>query len=275
MVPPTGCCWAKPIGCASRANTNWTRSRARTTAAAFAGAKTTWSGRGLVLPARIDPRDPVLAHGLACVVKYVRLVRRKLGLRNRFYVQLVCKGMPYRKPQHVLGTGVVGLDLGPSTIAVVAQQAALLQPFCPEVAPDAKVLRRLERKRDRERRDKNPANYDDKGRVKPGKKRWHVSKRQRTVQARRREVYRKLVWWRRASAVTATSPIECWRWVRPSSWNASPIGPGNGAMGARSSCVRRGCLSNGCLAWLQVLAGRSCRSIPGEPGYPKRAPVGT
>jgi putative transposase len=155
--------------------------------------------KGLMLPARIDPRDPVLAHGLACPVKYVRLVRRKLGLRNRFYAQLVCEGMPYRKPQHELGTGIVGLDLGPSTIAVVAQQAALLQPFCPEVASDAQALRRLERKLDRQRRANNPANYDDKGRVKPGKKRWHVSKRQRTVQARRREVYRKLVATRKRS----------------------------------------------------------------------------
>jgi putative transposase len=74
--------------------------------------------KGLVLPARLDSRDPVLAHGLACPVKYVRLVRRKLGERNRFYAQLVCTGTPYRKPQHQLGTGVVGLDLGPSTIAV-------------------------------------------------------------------------------------------------------------------------------------------------------------
>jgi putative transposase len=155
--------------------------------------------KGLVLPARIDPRDPVLAHGLACPVKYVRLVRRKLGLRNRFYVQLVCKGMPYRKPQHVLGTGVVGLDLGPSTIAVVAQQAALLQPFCPEVAPDAQALRRLERQLDRQRHANNPANYDDKGRVKPGKKRWHVSKRQRKVQARRRELHRRLAATRKRS----------------------------------------------------------------------------
>ena len=85
---------------------------------------------GLVLPARLDPRDPVQSHGLACPVKYVRLVRRKLGLRNRFYAQLVCEGVPYRKPQQVLGTGVVGLDLGPSAIAVVSAQEAVLQPFC-------------------------------------------------------------------------------------------------------------------------------------------------
>src|SRR5260221_9017149 len=155
--------------------------------------------KGLMLPARIDPRDPVLAHGLACPVKYVRLVRRKLGLRNRFYAQLVCEGMPYRKPQHELSTGIVGLDLGPSTIAVVAQQAALLQPFCPEVAPEAQALRRLERQLDRQRRANNPANYDDTGRVKPGKKRWHVSKRQRKVHTRRRDLHRRLAATRKRS----------------------------------------------------------------------------
>src|SRR5258707_2118778 len=148
--------------------------------------------KGLVLPARLDPRDPVLAHGLACPVKYARLVRRKPGERNRFYAQLVCQGIACRKPQHQLGTGIVGLDLGPSTIAVVSAHDTLLRPFCPEVAPDAQALRRLERHLDRQQRASNPANYDQRGRVKNGKKRWRVSKRQRTVQARRREVYRTL-----------------------------------------------------------------------------------
>jgi len=155
--------------------------------------------KGLVLPARLDSRDPVLAHGLACPVKYVRLVRRKLGERNRFSAQLVCQGVPWQKPQHQLGSGIVGLDLGPSAIAVVAEQQALLQPFCPEVAPDAKALRRLDRKLDRQRRANNPANYDERGRVRKGKKRWKVSQRQRQVQERRREVYRKLAATRKCS----------------------------------------------------------------------------
>src|SRR5260221_1770574 len=147
--------------------------------------------KGLVLPARLDPRDPVLAHGLACPVKYVRLVRRKLGERSRFYAQLVCTGTPYRKPQHALGTGVIGLDLGPSTIAVVSEHDALLQPFCPEVAPDAQALRRLERHLDRQRRANNPLNYDERGRIKKGTKHWQVSARQRKVQARRGDLLRK------------------------------------------------------------------------------------
>src|SRR5215472_12948861 len=154
---------------------------------------------GLMLPARLNRRDLVQAHGLACPVKYVRLVRRKLGERNRFYAQLVCRGVPFQKPRHSLGSGIVGLDLGPSAIAVVSEQTTLLQPFCPEVAPDAKALRRLDRKLDRQRRANNPANYDERGRVKRGPKRWKVSKRQRKTLAQRREVYRKLAATRKRS----------------------------------------------------------------------------
>ena len=61
------------------------------------------------------------------------------------------------------------------------------------------ALRRLDRKLDRQRRANNPANYDERGRVKRGPQRWKVSKRQRKVQARRREVHRKLAATRKRS----------------------------------------------------------------------------
>src|SRR5579859_8241142 len=41
----------------------------------------------LSLQAIIDPQDEVMAHGLQAPVKYVRIVRRKLNGRNRFYAQ--------------------------------------------------------------------------------------------------------------------------------------------------------------------------------------------
>lgn len=163
----------------------------------WCGDRVEWSG--LLLPALIDQHDPVIVHGLACPVRYVRLVRRKVGLRQRFYAQLVCEGTPYRKPQHRLGTGIVGLDLGPSSLAVVAEQDVLLQPFCPEVAPDARALCRLDRKLDRQRRANNPDHYDERGRAKPGKRRWKISKRQRKTLVLRREHLRKLAATRRRS----------------------------------------------------------------------------
>src|SRR5690242_10291861 len=141
------------------------------------------------LPARIDWRDAVVRHGLRHPIKYARLLRRKAsspkaqgadmqGYRN--YVQLILEGKPYQKPKHTAGTDVIGLDVGPSTIAIVPQQGeAQLLPFCEELQPDAHAKRRLQRKLDRQRRASNPQNYDEKGRVKKGGKRrltWKNSK---------------------------------------------------------------------------------------------------
>ena len=198
-APPIGYSLGKLAGSGAwgRHQLDTVEGKTNTSGLRWCGDRLEW--KGLVLPARLDPQDRVQTHGLACPVKYVRLVRRKLGERNRFYAQLVCQGTPYQKPQYRLGTGIVGLDLGPSSIAVVSEQAARLQPFCPEVAPDARALRRLDRKLDRQRRANNPAHYDERGRVKRGAKRWKTSKRQRRVQARRRELYRKLAATRKRS----------------------------------------------------------------------------
>jgi putative transposase len=188
---------AKRVRFKGKAQLDSVEGKVNTSGMRWCGDRVEWLG--LDLPALLDPHDAVVAHSLACPVKYVRLVRRKLGLRTRFYAQLVCEETPYRKPQHTLGQGIVGLDLGPSTLAVVAEQEALLQPFCPEVMPNWQHLRRLERQLDRQRRANNPDHYNERGQVKKGKKRWKVSKRQRKVQARRREVYRKLAATRKRS----------------------------------------------------------------------------
>lgn len=114
-----------------------------------------WDGgvqwRGLPLQALIDLRDPVVAHALSCRIKYVRVVRRKMGGRDRFYAQLVCEGVPYRKPCPLIGEGEVGLDIGPSTVAVVGEDGARLLPFCEEVARDHQAIRWLQRQLDRQR----------------------------------------------------------------------------------------------------------------------------
>ena len=146
--------------------------------------------RGLSLPAYLPARaqrDPVLAHGLAAPVKYVRLVRRRVGEQTRFWVQLICEGLPYQKPEHTLGEGIVGLDLGPSTVAVVSDTAARLDHFCAELDPQAAQIRREQRHLDRQRRANNPDNYLPDRRVKKGRKgrkHWRASQRQRTTQAR-------------------------------------------------------------------------------------------
>ncbi len=145
----------------------------------------------LTLPARIPTDDPVVAHALASHIKYVRLVRRVLNGRVRFFVQLVCAGQPYRKAKHPSGTGVVGLDPGPRTFGLAGEdwgaQVDLAAPF----AGDKRAQRRLRRKVDRQRRANNPANYLPDGRVRPGPKRWRKSQNQRETEGKLAEALRR------------------------------------------------------------------------------------
>jgi transposase len=160
------------------------------------------------IPALIDWNDPLVKHGLDHHIKYVRLIRRKASSPRaegadcqsyRYYVQLALEGHPYQKkkgvagkevPKHPIGKGIVGLDLGPSTIAVVPREGeAHLLPLCGELQPDIRKKRRLQRKLDRQRRANNPQNYDEKGRIKKRGKHqhliWHDSK---GYQATRRQL---------------------------------------------------------------------------------------
>jgi hypothetical protein len=129
------------------------------------------------LPAIIDWNDPMVKHGLDHRIKYARLIRRKASSPRargadcqgyRYYVHLIVEGIPYqKKPKNQPGHDVIGLDLGPSTLAIVPREGeARLVPLCEELRPDARKKRRLERKLDRQRRANNPQNYDEKGRIK-------------------------------------------------------------------------------------------------------------
>jgi hypothetical protein len=143
--------------------------------------------------ALIDWNDPVVRHGLSQRIKFTRLLRRKASSPRaagadcqgyRYYAQLALEGIAYQKPKHQAGQETVGLDLGPSTIAIAPKEGrASLLPFCGELKTARRKKRRLERKLDRERRATKPQNYEASGRLKQGKKRWHDS---RGYQATRR-----------------------------------------------------------------------------------------
>ncbi len=150
------------------------------------------------LPAIINWNDPVVKHGMDHRIKYARLVRRKAssprakGADSQSYhyaVQLVLEGKPYQKPKHTPGHDVIGLDVGPSTLAIVPREGeARLVLLCEELKPDAREKQRLERKLDRQRRANNPQNYDEKGRIKKHAKRRPVWKNSKGYLATRRRL---------------------------------------------------------------------------------------
>ena len=162
------------------------------------------------LPVLIEWDDPVVAHGLAQPIKYARLVRhcasspRAQGADRegeRYSVQLVLAGTPYHKPKHTVGSDTVGLDLGPSSIAIVPREAeARLEPLCAELRPDAGAIRRLQRRMERQRRAANPEHYDERSRPRKrgtGAPRWkqsrgyQVSRRRKAARERRLAAHRK------------------------------------------------------------------------------------
>jgi hypothetical protein len=161
--------------------------------------------QGDTLGALIDWNDAVVTHGLAHRIKYARLISRRASSQRaagadsqglRYSVQLALEGVPYHKPKHPVGADTIGLDLGPSSVAVVPREGeASLAVFCEALQPDAKTIRRLQRKMDRQRRAGNPGNYDAQGRIKKrGKKKmvWKSSTSYQKTRQRKAARERKL-----------------------------------------------------------------------------------
>jgi len=133
--------------------------------------------KGLKLKCIEDKNDEVVTHGLSHRVKYCRIIKRIFNGKVRFFVQLVLEGKPLIKDKNKPADDIVGLDIGPSTIAVVTSEQATLERFCDELKDKQKEIRRLQRKLDRQRRANNPQNYNPEGTIKKGKKTWHESTR--------------------------------------------------------------------------------------------------
>jgi len=156
--------------------------------------------KGLKLKCLIDANDKVVTHGLSNRVKFCRIIKRIFNGKVRFFVQLVLEGKPLIKDKNKpaeesrqsLSPNIVGLDIGPSTIAIVNDKQAIIERFCDELKNKQKEIRRLQRKLDRQRRANNPQNYNPNGTIKKGKKTWHSSTRYKKTRRKLAELQRKL-----------------------------------------------------------------------------------
>jgi len=150
--------------------------------------------------------DPVIQHGLASPVKYVRLVWRELNGTCRWFAQLVCEGTSYQKPKNEIAAGQIGLDLNVSNVAFVANNVAGLLPFAAGVPTFEKEISKLQRQMGRSRRAINPENYEPdtlgkkgnrtvrrKGKAKKGNRQWNKSKNYKQLAKRKRELERRKV----------------------------------------------------------------------------------
>ena len=129
-------------------------------------------------------------------IKILNVVRKRIRGNFKYYIQMTIEG---EKPQkgRTLGTGQVGVDLGPSTIAVSSKGKVFIDKLADKCDNIQKKLNVVSRKMDRSRRANNPQNFNEDGTIKPvshksgERRKWNESKRYKSLKDERRELLRK------------------------------------------------------------------------------------
>mgnify|MGYP006976587672 CR=1 FL=1 len=145
----------------------------------------------LYIQPRIKHSDVYAMDALNNRVKYCRIVRRVMGIRYHYYLQLVLEGTPPEKHRYLPG-GTVGIDPGVSTEAAVSERGCLLEALnLSDTGKQEKLFRRLQRKQDRSLRAANPDNYNSDGTIKKHCHKFRKSKTYRRTQNRIKTLHRK------------------------------------------------------------------------------------
>ncbi len=158
---------------------------------------------------------------------------------------------PIKHEQHC--GEIVGLDIGPSTIAVVGDNCASLVRFCESVIQPWKETRRLQRAMDRSKRATSPQCFNANGTWKKGQK-FTPSKRYTALRIDYAEVERKLAAERkRAHGELANQILGLGNIIQSETLSYLAFQKNYG----KSVKVRApACLSNNCVARLKVPAAR-------------------
>ena len=136
--------------------------------------------KGLKLPLKLSPDNAYETEMLSYRIKYVRILRKPGKTKDRWYAQLSLEGKPVIKRDpasgslvHPVEQGAVGLDIGPQTLAYVAEKEVDIVELADQVQNIEREKHLLQRKMDRSRRAMNPENYAENGTIRRGVKLTH------------------------------------------------------------------------------------------------------
>lgn len=153
------------------------------------------SAKFLTLPILHNPKHAdyeiwALKGGLDSV-KVVKVIRRMVRGNYKYYLQMSIEG---EKPQkgRTLGKGYVGIDLGPTTVAVSGNNVVSIDKLAAKCDNIQTEIARLGRKIDRSRRANNPHNFNEDGTIKRGVRLvWNDSKRYKALRREMAELQRR------------------------------------------------------------------------------------
>jgi transposase len=143
----------------------------------FKDGKVYWSGLELKPIYDTNDKHGVETHALNSKTKYVRLIKKELRGKSLYYAQLVQTGLPKQKTKNSLGNDTVGLDIGPSSIAMVSSTQAFLTAFCSSLELLQEPIKNIQKFLSRSRRAMNENNFNPDGTIKSGPKKWRASRR--------------------------------------------------------------------------------------------------
>ena len=145
----------------------------------------------LNIPIIIKKGDDYAKKALNNKIKYCRILRKVIRGKEKYYIQLILKGIPPKK-ERTTKNQKVGLDIGTRTIAIVSNETAKLLELAPKIDKLENKKRLLLRKLDRQRRSNNPDNFNDNGKIKKGiKLKWNNSKKYLKTKLELKEIIRK------------------------------------------------------------------------------------
>lgn len=114
------------------------------------------------IPFKVSRNSSYELFALSQDIRNVAIIRQEVRGTIRYCVQFSIEGSPYNKGR-TLGTGTVGVDPGPSKIALVGENMVGIEKLAPNIEEDERKTARLKRKLDRSRRATNPHMYNDDG----------------------------------------------------------------------------------------------------------------
>lgn len=144
--------------------------------------------RNLLIPVYIRKNDKYLVDNLNNDVHFCRITRKWHKTKWRYYVQLVVDGTP-KAQQH--GEGTVGIDIGPSTIAIVSDTKVKIEEIAQNVDSIEAEISRLDTKINEIKKLNNPNNYESDGKIKKGHHKWIKTDEQLKLEKLRRWKFQK------------------------------------------------------------------------------------
>lgn len=149
----------------------------------------------LEVPVKIDKNNSYIVEALESRTKFVRLITETIRGKQRYFIELIQEGVPPKKNRRCGSSkSTVGLDIGPSNIAIVSDDYVDLINLKPKNLNKSQAkINRLQRKMDRSRRANNPNKFNENGTIKIGNKDpWVESKNYKKLKKSLSKEYRKL-----------------------------------------------------------------------------------